>query len=164
MSCMVPLRANGHFRCSPPPAPTHEPAPTPTPHLIVLLQQHGVGEALVQAQLCELATGAPDVHNQVRAGDVAQDVQEDLVGEAQQVGTACHRGSCRGHVTIIGQVLKIRRHTIPMGSPRAALGPASPARERSQEKPSPLPMGKNVLLPKTLTAEQELMPFFKSLF
>lgn len=121
------------------------PAPRPAPHLVVLLQQHGVGEALVQAQLRELPAGAADVQNQVRAGDVAEDVQEDLVGEAQQVRTARHCGRRRGRVAIAAQVLKTRGRQVSMGSPRAALGPASSTRGRSQLESSPQSVGKRGL-------------------
>lgn len=96
------------------------------PHLIVLLQQHRVGEALVQAQRCELPAGAPDVQNQVRAGHVAQDVQEDLIGEAQQVGAVCHRGCHGGCVAVIARVLKIRGTKFPwdpQGRPSAKGSP-----------------------------------------
>lgn len=87
-------------------------------HLIVLLQQHGVDEALIKAQGCELPTGTPDVQNQVCAGDVTQDVKENLIREPQEVDPVCHPGCCRVHVIIIiGYVLKIRgtpnSHRIP---------------------------------------------------
>ena len=85
-----------------------------------------MGEALVQAQRCKLPAGAPDVQNQVRAGHMAQDVQKDLVGEAQQVGAVCHWGC----VAVIARVLKIRGTKFPWdpqgrpsarGSPRRGL-------------------------------------------
>ena len=81
-----------------------------------------MGEALVQAQRCELPAGAPDVQNQVRAGHMAQDVQKDLVGEAQQVGAVCHRG----RVAVIARVLKIRGTKFPwdlQGQPSAKGSP-----------------------------------------
>lgn len=112
-------RAPRSFPISAPGMPSATPQ---APHLIVLLQQHRVGEALVQAQRCELPAGAPDVQNQVYAGDVAQDVQEDLIREAQEVGTICHRGRCRGRIAGAGCVLKTRGinfHGIPQGGPQA---------------------------------------------
>lgn len=107
------------------------PAQRPTPHLVVL-QQHGVGEALVQAQLRELPAGASDVQNQVRAGDVAEDVQEDLIGEVQQVGPAWHRSRRGGHVAIAAQVLKqggTKSPWDPQGQP-------SPGLPGQREKPA----------------------------
>lgn len=89
----------------PHPRPRASTTSRPAPHLIVLLQQHSVGKALVQAQNCKLPAGAPDVQNQVCAGHVAQDVQEDLIREAEKVGAHRHSGRCRGRVALVGRVL-----------------------------------------------------------
>lgn len=102
--CQAVLALSG-ARGLPHPCPQASTSWGPTPHLIVFLQHHSMGKALVQAQNCELPAGAPDIQNQVRAGHVAQDVQEDLIREAEKVGAHRDGGCRRGHVALIGRVL-----------------------------------------------------------
>lgn len=123
-----------------------------------------MGEALVQAEHRELPAGAPDVQDQVCTGDVAQDVQQDLIREAEKVGAHRHSGCRRGHVVIVGCVLKRRATPNSYGIPRVAFSMATSAKDRCQGQPSPWSVGKKVLLPKISTAEQEAMIVFKSPF
>lgn len=134
-----------HGRASQPFPVPRPAAPATAPHLVVLLQQHRVGEALVQAQLRQLPAGAPHVHHQVGAGDVAQDVQQDLVREAQQVGAGRHLGRGGGCVAIAGRVLKTRGTEFPWGprgQPAARTPPArgvrSPETSAAEREPGTL--------------------------